>query len=123
MSKPRRIYLAGPMRGYLDHNRPAFNQWAGRLRAEGFSVINPAELDAKDQTPKDNYTDYYRRDLPFLAQCDAVVVMPGWQQSTGATLEVTVARILEMPVLELPDLRLMPVEELPAIVHPTPSNN
>ena len=41
-----RIYISGPMTGHADHNFPAFDAAAERLRAEGHFVINPAELAA-----------------------------------------------------------------------------
>ena len=41
-----RIYLSGCMTGCPDHNRPAFDAAAKRLRAQGHFVINPAELSA-----------------------------------------------------------------------------
>lgn len=39
-----RIYCSGPMTGLPDHNRPAFDAAAKRLREQGHFVINPAEF-------------------------------------------------------------------------------
>ena len=39
-----RIYCSGAMTGVPDHNRPAFDKAAKRLREQGHFVINPAEL-------------------------------------------------------------------------------
>ena len=41
-----RLYLAGPMTGIEDLNFPAFHAEAARLRALGYTVINPAEINA-----------------------------------------------------------------------------
>lgn len=37
------VYIAGPMSGIEDFNRPAFHEVAQALRAEGHTVLNPAE--------------------------------------------------------------------------------
>ena len=39
------VYLSGPMTGLPDFNRPAFHAAAAALRAQGYVVINPAEVD------------------------------------------------------------------------------
>lgn len=39
-----KIYIAGPMTGYPDYNRAAFNAKASELTAEGHIVLNPAVL-------------------------------------------------------------------------------
>ena len=41
-----RIYVAGPMTGHPQLNFPAFHTEAARLRALGYEVVNPAELNA-----------------------------------------------------------------------------
>ena len=39
-----KIYIAGPMTGYPDYNRAAFNAKASELMSEGHIVLNPAVL-------------------------------------------------------------------------------
>jgi hypothetical protein len=104
------------MNGYLDHNHPAFNAAAERLRAAGFDVVNPAELDADDDAPKINYIEYYIRDIPYLLTCDAGVALPGWERSTGAKMEVFILTTLNRPVYRLADLSPMKAHELPTLV-------
>lgn len=89
-----KLYIAGPMSGYPDHNFPAFNAMAKELRGLGFEVVNPAELAEDDSQP---WEYYMRRDIPLLCQCDGIVLLPGWQQSRGACLEQIIARELDMP--------------------------
>ncbi|HEX6940219.1 MAG TPA: DUF4406 domain-containing protein [Longimicrobiales bacterium] len=93
-----RIYLAGPMSGIKAHNFPAFHARAAELRVQGYDVVNPAELDDGDASKP--WEHYMRRDLALLVTCDAVALLPGWQASRGATLEVHVANALGMPVLD-----------------------
>ena len=38
------IYIAGPMTGKQDLNFPLFHREAARLRADGWTVVNPAEI-------------------------------------------------------------------------------
>jgi len=42
------IYLSGPMSGLPGFNFPAFHAAAAKLRADGFTVLNPAETDNGD---------------------------------------------------------------------------
>ena len=119
MTKSPLVYLAGPMSGYPDHNRPAFHKAAAVLRTiHAMDVVNPAELDDEyPLSPKAPYTDYYRRDMEFLRQANLIVVLPGWQRSTGATYEVaTMANLLQCPVLEYPSLRKLKPVEIPVLI-------
>lgn len=111
-------YLAGPMSGYPDFNRPAFHTAAESLRKLGFTVINPAELDnALPLSAKAPYTDFYRRDLPYLARSELVVALPGWEKSTGATHEVSImANLLQGKVLSFPSMRKIPKTKIPKLV-------
>lgn len=38
------IYIAGPISGIKDRNRPLFNMVAAELSDQGHSVLNPATL-------------------------------------------------------------------------------
>lgn len=93
-----RLYLAGPMTGLPDNNYPTFNRYADLLREKGHDVFNPAEAHGGDQTLE--LWEYYAADLPEVARADALAVLPGWQQSTGAMVEVLVATKLGKPVYE-----------------------
>ena len=91
-----RLYLSGPMTGIKDLNIPAFNKAAKQLRAAGFVVINPPELDRIER--KDTWEGCLRRDLKYVVTCDAVATLPRWTKSRGANLEIYVAKALSMPV-------------------------
>lgn len=111
-----RIYVAGPMTGYTDWNFAAFFATADRLRALGHTPINPAENDgttlaeavAGAHASTASWSDYMRRDIRHISRSDAVCVLPGWQQSKGATLEVDVATRLGLPIYCLTDDGLVP---------------
>lgn len=94
------VYLSGPMSGKPDFNFPAFYAAAEKLRAEGYNVINPAEMDAADPKPL-AWEDYLRRDIRVLLDCQAIALLPGWRGSKGASLEHHIAEQLGMKVFEL----------------------
>lgn len=93
-------YIAGPMTGYVEHNYPLFNHVATILRTVDWAVevVNPAENHNGDRfLPRD---EYLRVDLPQVIASDNLVLLPGWQQSPGAVLEVSVAYNLGLPIYE-----------------------
>ncbi|MCL6548895.1 MAG: DUF4406 domain-containing protein [Alicyclobacillus sp.] len=89
-----RLYLSGPMTGLPGFNRAAFHEAAATLRAQGYTVANPAALHGDDGDP---WEVWMRRALGLLLACDAVAFLPGWLASRGARLEHTVAEALGMP--------------------------
>lgn len=100
------LYLAGPMTGITNehgnptHNYPVFHAAAADLRARGHTVVSPAELHPDAVTNPQTWEHYMRADIRALLGTDAVVVLPGWEHSKGARLEVTIARALGMLVWE-----------------------
>lgn len=102
-----KIYLAGPMRGIPYFNFPAFERAAAMLRAEGHTVLSPAEADTElfgAAFGKDNPTGDERgfdiraamqRDLTWICQeADAIALLPGWASSKGARAENALAECL-----------------------------
>lgn len=91
-------YIAGPMTGYPEFNHPEFNRVAKLLRDVGQLVINPAEEDGGEF---DHPWDYYlRRDLMLIAEkVGRVVLLSGWQNSHGASLERYVAEKLRCEII------------------------
>jgi hypothetical protein len=104
-----RIYLAGPMSGLPNLNFPLFNAEAARLRALGYEVVNPAEINGgadellatAAMTPEqllEHWRNCMRRDIPAMLTCTGVALLPGWERSKGARLEVHIAEQFDMPV-------------------------
>ena len=90
------VYIAGPMSGLPDFNYPAFNAVAAELRAEGQTVVNPAENDSGSTGQPWEF--YMRLGLIGLMQCDEIMLLPGWENSPGACLEHHVAEALGMRI-------------------------
>lgn len=101
-AEPRQatLYLAGPMSGQPDFNRPAFDLAARRLRGAGFAVLSPAE--APEPGPAPEWLDWMRGSLRLLLDADGLALLPGWWDSRGATVERDLARSLGLPALPVP---------------------
>ncbi len=113
-------YISGPMRGYAEFNFPAFDAAAKVLREQGYAVLSPAEMDREHgfdgngltgTTEELDAVDFcpataIRRDLDVIlaAECVGVIVLPNWEGSRGANVEVSLAQLLGKPVITYPDL-------------------
>lgn len=100
------VYLAGPMRGLPEFNFPAFHAAAARLRADGFTVISPAERDLEDGFDPNTgeglrtFAQYMEVDLPLVCAADNLVLLPGWETSEGVALEKHVAETVGKGIYE-----------------------
>lgn len=96
-----RVYLSGPMTGIPQWNFPAFNAEAVRLRAAGFDVVNPAELNPDTSM---TWHECMRADIKALCDCDTLALLPGWEGSQGAHLELHIAHRLGLRVVQAREL-------------------
>jgi hypothetical protein len=112
-----KLYLSGPMTGVENFNHELFNRVAAEFRMVGFEVCSPSEFFDGDTTRERE--DYMREAFKYLLEADTVVILPGWEQSKGARIEITVAQELGLNLVEYvePDENqpiggiLTPVEE------------
>lgn len=93
----RYIYVAGPMTGVSDYNFPAFDEAEIRLFNLGWAVQNPTINGSSTDKP---YEYYIRHALNQVLLCDAIALLPGWRNSTGAQTELYVAVRCGMGVYE-----------------------
>ncbi|EHH4588892.1 DUF4406 domain-containing protein [Escherichia coli] len=89
-----RVYIAGPMTGYEDFNRPAFHAAGKALSQEGHTVLNPAVL--PDGLMQAQYMDIC---MAMLRSVDAVYLLKNWYQSAGARAELALAEKLGCAVI------------------------
>lgn len=100
-------YVAGPMRGYDQFNFPAFDNAARCLRRHGWEVLSPAEHDREtgfDETLNNldgfDLQKAMRWDIQAVLSADVIVLLPGWRNSHGTSIELTVARAVGVEVFE-----------------------
>lgn len=95
-----RVYVSGPMTGLPEFNFPAFTSAAERLRAMGHDVVSPHEVAHDDNGEPGTiaWGVYLKRDLAEMLTCDTILLLPGWETSRGATLELYVATQVGMTV-------------------------
>ena len=90
-----KVYLSGPMTGIPEFNYPAFHATAAKLRAAGYGVVNPAEVNPDSSL---SWQQCLREDIKHLCDCEALALMPGWQNSQGAHLEMHIAHRLGIKI-------------------------
>ena len=111
-------YIAGPMSGIPRFNIPAFDEAAKNLRAAGYNIVSPAELDdpvtremaynsldgstLKGVHPNgESWGDFLARDVKIVAdKVTGIIALPGWRESRGARLEMMVALLCGHDLLE-----------------------
>ena len=88
----RRVYISGPMSGCHNENREEFARVEALLDGDG---VNPRRL---NHNHGKTYAEFMKVDLRALLWCDAVLMLKGWEQSTGARFERDTAIITGIPV-------------------------
>jgi len=109
----KRIYIAGPMRGYKHYNFPAFDAAAERLRRLGFEPVSPADADRQlgfdPMTLPDGHNwntlpegwdirEVAKRCCDAVIGCDGMLMLSGWDNSRGAIAERQLAKWLRICV-------------------------
>ena len=114
-----RIYVAGPMRGLPNFNSSSFHEAAAKLRAQGHFVFDPAahdeEVFGKIRSPKGSEVGLARKagmttmelrrevfatDTRWICEkAEAIYMLPGWQNSKGATAERALGIALGLQIL------------------------
>lgn len=87
------VVISGPMNGYPDHNKPAFDEAQKMLEARGYDVINPANLGLIDGW---GWSQYMRFAIKHLVEADCIHMLDGWEHSRGALIEKRIADELGM---------------------------
>jgi len=106
-----RCYIAGPMSGIPDFNFPAFDDARNLLTDHGWDVVSPADLDRADGfnevgcTGHEPLTDadkqgFARNDIGALLTVSTIALLPGWENSTGARNEMSIAGWLGLDVID-----------------------
>lgn len=83
--KINKIYIAGRITGYENY-KEHFNRVEAELLEKGNVVLNPAIL-PKGLTDE----EYMRICIPMLNISDTIYMLKGWESSTGAKIEHSLA--------------------------------
>lgn len=96
-----KYYLSGPMTGLPGLNYAAFAAATEHLRALGHEIYNPAEWEGRYNKGVFNHTIAFADYCTYISrEADGVIVLPGWENSPGASAEVALARAIKKPVFE-----------------------
>jgi len=109
-----KVYIAGPMTGRELYNFPAFDEAADRWRALGHEVTTPADITRGEWQrkhwrafdPASDRCEYgdpllcelFALDLAAVCEADEIALLPGYEKSKGARLEIAVAMQLGKPL-------------------------
>ena len=113
----RVVYIAGPMSRLPNFNFPAFDTAAALGRALGWEALSPAEHDREcgfDETK--NSMDGFdmdaaiKWDVEAICRADAIALLPGWEKSTGARAERTLAEWRKLLILDARTFEPFPKE-------------
>lgn len=89
-----KYYLAGPMSGYPKYNFPNFDLACKDLRIREMEILSPHEINhGENENTRGSlpYEHYLKAGLKLLLECDSIILLPGWEYSNGAVLEMKVA--------------------------------
>lgn len=125
-----RLFISGPMRGYPEFNKAAFEAAHQQILELGYMhPYNPHHMDAENGHDWTGCagTDAELLDAGFNMRAamldnvawiaehgDGVVVLDGWSKSTGACAEVAFAHVMGQPIFRLADGELVSVSVLGA---------
>lgn len=94
------VYIAGPMSKKPALNYPAFYGAEALLRERfGCTVLNPARHGHGLK-----YEEYIRRGLADVESANVIVLLPGWNHSPGAIMELARAIQLNLKIVLFEDV-------------------
>lgn len=109
----KRVYVSGPI--MYAKGEDTFAPAATALRFLGAEPVNPKDIEGcpdktchilpheQDKGMEHSWSCFMKYDLIGLLQCDAILMLPGWEDSHGARLELNVAMATRLQVLFLSD--------------------
>ena len=103
------LYIAGPYAGLhhdyrsyfeIDRNIQRATEAAALLAAAGVGFFNPHGHSAHFETivPSASKEYWYELDINFMKACDAILMLPNWEKSTGSLEEKRLMEAWGKPV-------------------------
>lgn len=91
-----RIYISGKITGLpISEVIAKFRSAEAKIRRFGFCPVSPLDNGLPFEA---EWPDQMGKDVALLLRCDAIYMLPDWQQSDGATIEYLIARQRRMRI-------------------------
>jgi hypothetical protein len=113
------------MTGFTAYNHAAFAYAQAQWRDAGHDATTPFDANSRvwhrhyrrafdPYTDKCEYGDpllreMFAEDVATLLGCDAVVVLPGWERSSGVSRELPIALLFKLPVYDAATFEQIPL--------------
>ena len=100
-----RIFISGPMTGYVLNNYPIFEKVEECLKTAGYECVNPASIWEKYNLEKVDsdkflYCAMVKEIQEAERTCNVLLLLPGWEDSVGVRLELQTAIELKMKIVQ-----------------------
>lgn len=102
-----KVYISGPITNKNNYRIDFYNREL-QLRKMGYLVCNPATFSQEVESDilyrfgrKPTYNEYMKFAIKKLLDCDAITMLPDWQESKGATAERQIAIVLNYIQVEV----------------------
>lgn len=92
----QKIYISGKITGLpIGEVIAKFRGAEAKIRSFGFEPVSPLENGLPFEA---EWPDQMGKDIALLLRCDAIYMLPDWQQSEGAMIEYLIARQRRMRI-------------------------
>lgn len=96
--RDNKIYISGAITG-INNYMERFNMAEEQLKSQGFSVINPARVNAALPEDTTTYEKYMKMSMTMLEMCQYIYMLKGWEKSPGANREYGYALASDMTII------------------------
>jgi len=92
----KKFYISGMITGIRDEAPALFQKAEIEVLDLDHDSINPMKL---PENGEKSWSDFLRRDIKALCDCDGIYMLNNWRDSNGATLELHIAVQLGLDVI------------------------
>lgn len=93
-----KIYISGRITGMdVQEWSKKFNDAQEIIERLGHEAVNPGKIDPGKQDP--TWHDYMKADIKQLVDCEAIWMLDNYKGSKGASVELDIAKALDMLII------------------------